>query len=189
MISAGVGNIKPVIQPRSTPSGIAGALPVSLPGKLFAEGTSSYFIGNVEVSLPEGFTFPVSTSAMELPVSCPPCHASRMASGISRHEAVSITPPILRITITFLPFAWKAFVTFSIISFSMGRSLKSPSTFLRSCPSPAFRPMVIMAASHSSDRSEAESGSTPISEAGLTGYNNSWMESVDLTCLSFPVFM
>ena len=55
--------------------------------------------------LPEGFTLPAKTSATEFPPSCPGCHAKRIASTLSFQEAVSITPPIFRITTTFLPFS------------------------------------------------------------------------------------
>jgi hypothetical protein len=37
----------------------------SLPGKVAELGLSSYLAGNVVASLPEGFTFPLRTSAME----------------------------------------------------------------------------------------------------------------------------
>src|SRR5450756_1749749 len=71
-----------------------------LPGKLMDDGTSSYFIGNVVASLPDGVTLPVTTSAIACPDSWPGCHASRMASGTPRQLAVSMTPPTLSTTST-----------------------------------------------------------------------------------------
>jgi len=64
-----------------------------------------------------------------------------MASTLSFQEAVSITPPILRITTTFLPFSWKALETLSIKTISSFPRLKSLSTTL-SPPSPEFLPKV-----------------------------------------------
>ena len=50
-------------------------------------------------------TFEGKTSAMAFPASKPPCQANRIASGSSFHDMVSITPPILSTTTTFLPAA------------------------------------------------------------------------------------
>ena len=101
------------------------------------------------VSLPDGHTFPVRMSATVLPPSSPGCHAMSMASTRSRHDTVSTTEPELRITITGLPARRKASLTRNIMSRS--RSVRLNSVFMssRSMPSPACRPMVMMAASAS----------------------------------------
>ena len=77
----------------------------SIPGKFLPVTSSAYFTGNVVASLPLGFTLPLNTSATALPASRPGCHASNTASTLSFQLAVSITPPALIITITFLFFA------------------------------------------------------------------------------------
>ena len=115
-------------------------------GKFFVEGLSVAAIGHVIVSLPDGFAFPVSTSATEFPPSSPGCHAQRIASTLSLQLAVSITEPELMITMIGLPCALKASLTLNIMSLSHCVRLNSPSIFLSS-PSPACLPIVIIAAS------------------------------------------
>ena len=46
-----------------------------LPGKFADDGMSSHLTGKVVASLPEGGVFPVSTSAIAWPASCPGCQA------------------------------------------------------------------------------------------------------------------
>lgn len=70
-----------------------------------------------------------------LPPSCPACQANRMASGSDFQLAVSITPPIFKITTTFFPSLWKASETDWINARSFSVRLKSPSIF-RSWNSP-----------------------------------------------------
>ena len=117
-------------------------------GKFRAEAASSAFSGKVMGSLPEGFTLPCRMSATVLPPSWPACQAKRIASGRDFQLAVSITPPMLRITTAFFPSLWKASVTVLISSCSCSVKLKSPA-MARSWNSPELRPIVMNAISAS----------------------------------------
>ena len=68
-----------------------------------------------------------------------------MASGISFQLSVSMTPPTLSTTTTFLLAAWKIRVTFFTNSRSVSDKKKSEET--RSTYSPEMRPSVMMAMS------------------------------------------
>jgi len=67
------------------------------PGKFFADGTSSYETGNVVASLPEGLTFPLRTSAIAFPVSCPAACKKNSIGEIPPAE--TSIPPYIKITI------------------------------------------------------------------------------------------
>ena len=150
-------------------------------GKFFVEATSAMLTGKVIGSLPEGFTFPDRISATVLPPSCPACQANRMASGSDFQLAVSITPPIFKITTTFFPSLWKASETDWINARSFSVRLKSPSIF-RSWNSPELRPIVTKAisASFALAASPAASGTN----SGIRG----WLKKAAAGLVSFGCF-
>ncbi len=138
------------------------------PGNVPADGTSAYAMGKLMGSFPDGFTAPDSTSAMAFPVSCPGCHARRMASAASRQLATSVTPATFITTTNGFPSARKASDSDRISASSRSVRSKSPATS-RSPPSPEFRPRVYRPTSARAAASRIMAASTSISSIGGAG--------------------
>ena len=98
----------------------------------------------LSVSLPEGLTFPQSTSQSAFPLSIPPCHASTTADISSPNISISSNSMILPVSRTSTVFS-KYLRTRSIILSSSSLKRKLPPFNFCSLSSPAARPITTIA--------------------------------------------
>ena len=106
------------------------------------------------VSLPDGYAFPVNTSASASPETFPSCPISRILF-TSFTGFKSTNPPIFNTKTKCLYFLFKA----SISLFSVSVNKRSPFSTFRSAPSPEIRPITYNATSPSPPKGSLYSGS------------------------------